>query len=283
VGVQLLGIRFWQDTKSVESGDVWMSSQMLAVGPDRIAVRRAGHDRADGVQVVWGHGWGQSGSALLPLAESMGGFACSSVIDFPGFGNSPPPPDSWGTAEYADAMAEWLGSETSRSRFWVGHSFGGRVGIQLAARHPGLLSGLVLVASAGIPRKRSLFDKLRIVLRRSSFKTAKFILGEGPLLERLRNRLGSADYLNAGSLRRIFTRVVNEDLSEVAAHIGCPVLLVYADQDTETPPEIGARLNRIIPGSQLILLHGFDHHTILTAGRHQLVRHILEFMKGNER
>jgi pimeloyl-ACP methyl ester carboxylesterase len=61
------------------------------------------------------------------------------------------------------------------------------------------------------------------------------------------------------------------------------VLLVYADQDTETPPEIGARLNRIIPGSQLILLHGFDHHTILTAGRHQLVRHILEFMKGNER
>jgi pimeloyl-ACP methyl ester carboxylesterase len=52
--------------------------------------------------VIWGHGWDQSGAALLPLAESLGRFAFSSLVDFPGFGRSPQPPEVWGTAEYAD-------------------------------------------------------------------------------------------------------------------------------------------------------------------------------------
>lgn len=260
-----------------------MDSGSLAVGPDRIAIRHVGQDRADAVQVVWGHGWGQSGGTLMPLAESLGGFAYSSIVDFPGFGNSPKPPDTWGTAEYADAMAEWLKAEPSHCRFWVGHSFGGRVGIQLAARHPELLNGLILVASAGIPRRRSFSEKLRVSLRRYSFKIAKRFIAEGPRLDRLRSRLGSSDYRSAGSLRRILTNVINENLSESAALIRCPVLLVYGDKDSETPPEMGERFNRLIPGSKLIVLHGFDHLTILTEGRHQLVRHIREFMKGNAR
>lgn len=260
-----------------------MNSGVLAVGPDRIAIRHVGQDRADGVHVVWGHGWGQSGTALLPLAESLGAFAFSSVVDFPGFGNSPPPPDSWGTADYADAMAEWLRKEPGRRRIWVGHSFGGRVGIQLAVRHPGLLDGLVLVASAGIPRRRSLSDKLRVSLRRNLFKAGKLFFKEGPRLDRLRARLGSSDYRNAGPLRRILTKVVNEDLTQTAALLKCPVLLVYGDKDSETPPEIGERFNQIIPGSKLVVLHGFDHLSILTEGRHQLVRQILEFVKDNAR
>jgi pimeloyl-ACP methyl ester carboxylesterase len=258
-----------------------MKSELAVVGPNRIAIRHIGQDRPGGVHVVWGHGWGQSGRALLPLAESLGGFACSSVVDLPGFGDSPLPPATWGTAEYADAIAEWLKSDPSRCRFWVGHSFGGKVGIQLAARHPELLKGLILVASAGLPRKRSLPEQLRIFLRRNIFKAAKVFLSEGRQLERLRTRLGSADYRSAGPLRPIFTKVVNEDLTEIAALIRCPVLLLYGDKDRETPLDIGERLNQIIPGSKLIVLHGFDHYSVLSEGRHQLVRHILEFIKDN--
>jgi pimeloyl-ACP methyl ester carboxylesterase len=124
---------------------------------------------------------------------------------------------------------------------------------------------------------------LRVSLRRNLFKVGKFFLKEGPKLDRLRARLGSSDYRNAGSLRRILTKVVNEDLTHTAALLKCPVLLVYGDKDSETPPEIGKRFSQLIPGSKLVVLHGFDHLSILTEGRHQLVRHILEFMKDNAR
>src|SRR5579875_2176145 len=114
-----------------------------------IAAMEIGAPAPGGLHLVWGHGWGQSGAALLPLAEALKAFASSSLIDFPGFGKSANPPETWGTADYADAVAAWLPTITREKIVWLGHSFGGRVGIQLAARHPQLVKGLVLIASAG--------------------------------------------------------------------------------------------------------------------------------------
>jgi pimeloyl-ACP methyl ester carboxylesterase len=56
-------------------------------------------------------------------------------------------------------------------------------------------------------------------------------------------------------------------------------VLVYGDRDTETPPEIGERLNRLMPQSRLILLRGFDHWSVLTDGRHQIVQRLSEFVE----
>jgi pimeloyl-ACP methyl ester carboxylesterase len=56
--------------------------------------------------------------------------------------------------------------------------------------------------------------------------------------------------------------------------------LIYGEQDRETPPEIGERLNALIPGSRLYLLRGFDHWTVLTEGRHQVTHRLAEFVEG---
>jgi pimeloyl-ACP methyl ester carboxylesterase len=261
-------------------GDGFMNSESVSSRTSRFAITHVGQEREGAIHVIWGHGWGQSSAALLPLAESLGRFAYSSLIDFPGFGNSPLPPQSWGTADYADAVAEWLKNTSRGSCVWVGHSFGGRVGIQLASRHPGLLSGMVLIAGAGLPRRRSLREQLRVLCRRYAFKAAKLVVAEGPRLEMLRARFGSSDYRAAGALRPIFTRVVNEDLTTVARTVQCPVLLLYGDMDRDTPPEIGERLHRALPNSKLIVLQGFDHHTILLEGRHQVLRQVLGFLEG---
>ena len=88
---------------------------------------------------VWAHGWGQNRAALKPLAQSLFTVGTHDFIDFPGFGDSPKPATAWSTAEYADFMARWLGEKgTGKPVVWTGHSFGCRVGIQLAARHPGV-------------------------------------------------------------------------------------------------------------------------------------------------
>jgi len=230
--------------------------------------------------LIWGHGWGQSSAAFMPLAETLKPFASSTMIDFPGFGQSSLPPASWGTADYADAVAQWLQSQSRSQLIWIGHSFGGRVGIQLAARHPQLLTGMVLIASAGLPRKRTPLQRIHFSLRRTFFKTAKRFLREGPQLERLRQRMGSADYRSAGALRPVFNRVVSEDLTDVARKVRCPTLLIYGKEDTETPPEMGQRLKELIPRAELMILDGFGHLNILNEGRHQVALQIRKFLQS---
>ena len=100
-------------------------------------------------------------------------------------------------------------------------------------------------------------------LKVRAFKALKLFVPEGPARERLRARFGSADYANAGAMRAVFLETIREDLTEVARAVSVPTLLVYGTLDTETPPEIGERLNALIPGSRLVLLERQDHHTVL--------------------
>jgi pimeloyl-ACP methyl ester carboxylesterase len=238
------------------------------------AYRLEGGAKAGAPELIWAHGWGHSHASLLPLAEAMRQRADSWLIDFPGFGASPLPPGPWGTADYADAMADWLGGLPVRKRVWVGHSFGCRVGLQLAARYPDSADALFLIAAAGLQPRRSLMTRAQRLPRRLAFRAMRAMTPEGPARDRLRERYGSADYRAAGAMRPVLVKAVNEDLSEVARAIHMPVVLVHGEGDTESPPEIATRLHALIPGSRLHLLRGFDHLSILGDGRHQ-VTHLL--------
>ena len=245
----------------------------------QLTLTTVGTPRPNAPHLVWGHGWGQSAASMLPLAETLKPFASSSLIDLPGFGNSPNPPETWGTAEYADGIAAWIAALSSAQVVWIGHSFGSRIGIQLAARHPQLVSAMVLIAAAGLRRRRSVSEALRFHTRKTAFKTARRFLREGPLLDRLRQRFGSSDYRSAGAMRAVLTRVVAEDLTEQAQAVRCPTLLIYGSADTETPPEVGLRFHHLISGSEFALLEGFGHLSVLSEGRHQVALRIRKFLE----
>jgi len=241
---------------------------------------------ADGrtVRFVWAHGWGHDRRALAPLAETLSGQGTHLLLDFPGFGESPPPPDAWDTAAYADATAELLASRPKAAKtVWVGHSFGCRVGLQIAARHPESVSGLFLIAGAGLPRRRNLSERVRLGARVRTFKALKRatpILGLD--VEKLRQRFGSKDYAHAGEMRAVLAKVVTEDLSDVARQVRCPAHLVYGENDTETPPEIGQRLSRLMPSAELTLLPRHDHYSVLAGGKHQILKRLRDFVEGIE-
>src|SRR5262249_44966259 len=111
------------------------------------------------------------------------------------------------------------------------------------------------------------------------FKTLKKLIPLGLNSDWLYGVFGSADYRNAGPLRAIFVKVVNEDLSSVAPRITCPVTLVYGTKDTETPLEIGERLNALIKNSQMVRLQDLDHYSILMEGRHQVAPVLKRFLE----
>jgi pimeloyl-ACP methyl ester carboxylesterase len=244
------------------------------------AYRVSGGAPPGAAELIWAHGWGHSHQALLPLAQAMRSLADSWLVDLPGFGASPLPPGPWGTEDYADAMAEWLATLPPGRKIWAGHSFGGRVGLQLAARHPDAVSALFLVGTHGLQPRRSLATRLRRAPRRVAFRLVRALTPEGPARDRLRERYGSSDYRNAGAMRPVLVKAVNEDLSEVARAVRCPVVIVHGEDDTEAPPDIAVRLHRLIPHSRLYLLRGFDHWNILTDGRHQIAHFLGELLSG---
>ncbi|MEX1287862.1 MAG: alpha/beta fold hydrolase, partial [Acidimicrobiia bacterium] len=88
------------------------------------------------------HGWGRNRSDWDGVLDPDDRVA----VDLPGFGASPPPPAAWGAHEYAAALAPVL-EVFDAPPVVVGHSFGGRVAVCLAASGAEV-AGLVL---AGVP------------------------------------------------------------------------------------------------------------------------------------
>lgn len=251
-----------------------------------------GRFESDDPIVVWGHGWGQSGAAFLPLAQALRSGVQHFVVDFPGFGESPVPfkrpEDSWGSKEYADAAAKFIRSvnpDAKRPVIWVGHSFGCRVGTQLAAHYPDLVQAMVFVAGAGLKRKRTVIQHIVLWSKVRVYKLGKWLKAQpviGDFLVRILGGhvAGSADYQNAGPMRGVLVKVVNEHLSAEAAQVTCPVTLIYGDKDTETPVDVGQSFHSLIKESELIVLEGQDHYSVLSdVGRHNVVLAIKSILK----
>ncbi|WP_262693485.1 alpha/beta fold hydrolase [Kordiimonas aquimaris] len=223
----------------------------------------------DSPSYVWLHGWGQDSRAFDRLQPLLNGSGKHQRFDQPGFGKTPPMENNPGTAEYADTLADIL--KGSGPHIFIGHSFGVRVSIQMAARHPELVQGIIGIAGAGLKRKRSTAFKLRAFYLRTLGKLAHLsdqILGT-KMRTRFQEKFGSADYKNAGILRGTFVKVVNEDLTSQAQTLKCPTCLIYGSNDTETPPEFGQRYAEMIQNAEFHELPGFDHWDIMTRGAYQ--------------
>jgi len=231
------------------------------------------------VELVWLPGWGQTAESLEPLARLLAARARSLVFDLPGFGETPMLAEGAGSADYADALIEQLGDRPAR-RVLVGHSFGARVAIQAAARHRQSVDALVLIAAAGLQRRRSLAWRLRASFLKRLGRGAGAIdrLCKTRLRAAYARRFGSEDYRKAGALRPTLVRVVNEDLSSEASHLTLPVLLVYGAEDTATPPELGRRYAAMMGNAELHVLDGFGHLDILANGAYQCQNLIERFL-----
>ncbi len=239
----------------------------------------SGNNKPDAPVIIWGHGWGHSHKNWSKIIAPLEYIGRHYALDFAGFGSSPSPPNGWGTKDYADNIGAWIKENNFAPVIWVGHSFGGRVGVQLAANHPELIKALCLISGAGLKRRRKLHDKIYFYFRIKLFKLLKKIIPNGAFKSKIISKFGSADYNNAGAMRDIFIRVVNEDLSKQAEKVECPTMLIYGQDDKETPPEFGKRFSSLIKGSKLFLLNGQDHYSVLENGRHQVIKLLTTFIK----
>lgn len=226
------------------------------------------------------HGWGQTLESLQPLGELLADSACVHLIDLPGFGKSAFPDGDWDTIQYAERIRQYMDENGLDRVDLLGHSLGGRVSVRLASRYPNRVRSLTLINAAGLQRRRSLGQQVRI----QSIKWLRVLFGlipvYGPgLKEWHSDRFGSRDYKNAGPLRGTLVKTVTEDLTEDASRIQAPTLLIWGESDTETPIEIGRRYHQLIPNSKLISLPGRDHFLFRGEGAHLCAYYVLKLLR----
>lgn len=245
-------------------------------------VSAAGHqarllDAGQGPTVVVLHGWGGRIESMAPVIDCLTDSFRVVAIDLPGFGQSPVPAGVWGTADYAAFVRDVLGSLGIERAHFVGHSFGAKTSLYLAATYGAVVEKLVLVGASGLRAAPS----TRARVKRGASRTARAVGKLGPPGRVLRNaayrRLASQDYRDAGAMRPILVKVVNEDLAGLLPTITSSTLLVWGSDDDAVPLTHARKMESAIPDAGLVVFEGAGHFAYLDDPQRfcRVIRHFL--------
>jgi pimeloyl-ACP methyl ester carboxylesterase len=217
-----------------------------------------------GEQVLLLHGWGGSIESMGVVFDDFARHYAVVALDFPGHGESSLPPKAWGVSDFSDFVLRVMDALHLQRPHIIAHSHGGRVVIKLAGLAPERIGKIVLVDSAGVRPPRPLTYYGRVVLAKIGKVLARYGGRVGENARQLMYRaIASQDYAKAGPLRETFVKIVNEDLTSMLPHIQSPTLLVWGEEDTETPVSSALVMQRLIPNAELVMLKNAGHFSYL--------------------
>lgn len=204
------------------------------------------------------------------------------AVDLPGFGGATPEPAAaMGAAGYARTVAPVLEHELDRDpAVVVGHSFGGRVALHLAAAHPERVAALVLTGVPNLVRRDApgrrppvAFRAVRALHRRGMVSDER--------MEALRRRSGSADYRNAPSktMRDVLVTVTNEHYEDQLREVTCPVELVWGEHDDQAPLSQAERAAALLGDRATLTVLAGVRHFVPTAAPQALAAAITRHLR----
>jgi non-heme chloroperoxidase len=226
----------------------------------RFARREAGTP-----SVVFVHGWPDSWRSFQPVLDALPPTVGAVSVSLRGFGGSDAPPNGYTPDDFVDdvlAVVEHVGVTAA---VFVGHSMGTLVVQRLAASHPEIVNGLVLIG--GLNRlPDDVFDEVWSVVKDLA----------DPISERFVREF-QASTLAAPIPSSFFDQLVTESLRGPArvwraalaglrtmpragdTLITAPTLLVWGDQDALVPRSEQELLLSAIPDSRLVVYEGAGH------------------------
>lgn len=130
---------------------------------DRDGVRLGFDDVGQGKTIVLVHGWGCNRKFFKPQVDALSAHHRVISLDLRGHGMSDAPDQDYTMQVFADDIA-WLCARLGvRKPMLVGHSMGGNAILELAARHPDVAGGIVLIDSLLFP-PASLIEQLNVAV-----------------------------------------------------------------------------------------------------------------------
>jgi pimeloyl-ACP methyl ester carboxylesterase len=102
-------------------------------------------DGSGSPELLFVHGWCCDRTAFQPQFDHFARTNSVTALDLRGCGLSDRPPDGYSIPDLADDLAGFCAEVGIDKPVVVGHSLGGMIGVELAARHPSVPGALVLV------------------------------------------------------------------------------------------------------------------------------------------
>lgn len=190
--------------------------------------------------------------------------------DMPGYGASPPILPLTFEA-LAQAVIAVLDAERAEKAVLVGHSLGGMIAQETAARFPRRVSGLVLFAtSAAFGGKDNTFKNAFLADRLAPLNAGrkmpevaeeltKGLFGSNPPEAARRRAIASMGAIPEASYRAALECIVTFDRRDDLARIACPTLALAAEHDRLAPPKTMERMAERIPGAAFRCIAGAGH------------------------
>jgi len=212
--------------------------------------------------------WGDQGSGTLQALARAGFRALS--LDLPGYGDSahlgPPDMDA-----FVAAVTAVIDRAAPRRTVLVGHSMGGMVAQELAARTPQRVQGLVLACTSAMFGKADGAWQQQFLAQRLAPLDAG--LGMAGMADALVPGLVSpaapaAAWRSArevmarvpeSTYRAALTAIAGFDRRAALPAIAVPTLLLAAEHDGTAPPELMQRMAGRIAGSEYVCLADAGH------------------------
>ena len=236
--------------------------------------------QGEGPTLMLMHGWGCNVETWAAIWPSLAQRYRLVAFDFPGFGQADEPRateagkaeareaeglvEPWGVPEYAVWTRALIKALDIAPCHVLAHSFGTRVMLVLAAESSELFGKLVLTGACGArlaSKRRSARTRVYKALRGMATLFGKLFPKAGARWrEALVQRFGSADYKVLGdAMRKVFVRVVNQDLREYLPRVAHETLLIWGDGDDAMPLEVGRIMEREMPAAGLAVFEGAGH------------------------
>lgn len=238
-----------------------------------------------GPMVLILHGWRHNSQHWQPVQEilAQNGFQVI-ALDLPGFGLSQDPPRPWTIEDYKNFVFAFLRELNITSCHLIGHSFGGRITIKMAATNSPVLNKVVICDGAGINVVVGWKKKLVI-----SFAQVFSWIFKNPILDPIYKKiqqmvytaLKSDDFLQVNeTMRGVFLNANREDLRHLLPYIPFETLLVWGENDRLTPVENAYVMQREIKGAKLEIIKGVGHSPHVKEPQ-ILANIIVKFLKSN--
>lgn len=211
-------------------------------------------------------GWGDNRLTYSYMINYLKEYFTIYILDYPGFGKSPFPNKDLTIYDYSNLIYEWIKSLNITNPTLISHSFGGRIVTTLLGYYNYKFKNIIYMNSAGIKHKKNLKQKAKTI----SYKLLMRITNLFPnnLKEKTKNYLfnkyASNDYKNLNTnMRKTFKNIVNEDLLPYIKNIKTKVLIIWGNNDKQTPIKDAYTMKKLIKNSELIVIDKSEHFTYL--------------------
>lgn len=211
-------------------------------------------------------GWGDTSKTFSYMISFLKNYFTVYIVDYPGFGNSVFPNRDLTIYDYSLLIYNFIQDLEIENPILIGHSFGGRIITTLLGYYHYSFSNIILMNSAGIKPKRTLYSKMHNFFYKA-LKKLKIVFPKKyrkKYLKYLFQRFASSDYQALPpNMMQTFKNVVNEDLKPYLKEIKSKTLLIWGNKDSATPLKDGNTMNKLISDSEIVVLDGCSHFTYL--------------------